>query len=78
LSMADQPVKVPNIGDAHDVDVVEVLVQPGARIEADHIVGDLLARGAGTATPTLRIALAHLKTYETRRERELADAVAAL
>ena len=53
-------------------------IQAGARIEADHIVGDLLARGAGTATPTLRIALAHLKTYETRRERELADAVAAL
>src|SRR5437762_8736434 len=33
--MATQRVTVPNIGDAHDVDVVEVLVQPGARVERE-------------------------------------------
>jgi pyruvate dehydrogenase E2 component (dihydrolipoamide acetyltransferase) len=33
--MADQSIKVPNIGDAHDVDVVEVLVQAGARVERE-------------------------------------------
>ncbi len=33
--MADQPVTVPNIGDAHDVEVVEVLVQAGTRVERD-------------------------------------------
>jgi 2-dehydropantoate 2-reductase len=52
-------------------------IQAGVRIEADHIVGDLLARGTDSSTPTLRIAFAHLKTYERRRERELAKAVAA-
>ncbi len=33
--MADKRVSVPNIGDAHDVEVVEVLVQVGARIERE-------------------------------------------
>jgi 2-dehydropantoate 2-reductase len=45
-------------------------IQNGARIEADHIVGDLLRRGGKFQSPTLRIALAHLKTYEARRARE--------
>jgi 2-dehydropantoate 2-reductase len=45
-------------------------IQNGARIEADHIVGDLLRRGGEFQSPTLRIALAHLKTYEARRARE--------
>jgi 2-dehydropantoate 2-reductase len=47
-------------------------IERGAAIEADHIVGDLLRRGAGggeRATP-LRIAYAHLKAYEARRARE--------
>jgi 2-dehydropantoate 2-reductase len=47
-------------------------IERGAPIEADHIIGDLLLRGdedAG-ANPLLRIALAHLKAYEARRERE--------
>ncbi len=44
-------------------------IEHGARIEADHIVGDLLRRGDGTA-PLLRIAHAHLKAYEARRARE--------
>jgi 2-dehydropantoate 2-reductase len=47
-------------------------MEAGARIEADHIVGDLISRGGGIPTPTLRIAYAHLKTYEARRQRELA------
>src|SRR4051794_41733047 len=33
--MASERVTVPNIGDAHDVDVVEVLVQAGARVERE-------------------------------------------
>lgn len=51
-------------------------VEHGARIEADHIVGDLLQRGAGKGCdyPLLRIAYANLKSYEARREREAAAA----
>ena len=47
-------------------------IERGAPIEADHIVGDLLHRGAGTSRdyPLLRIAYAHLKAYEARRARE--------
>ena len=41
----------------------------GGAIEADHIVGDMLARGQQLAMPTLKIAYAHLKTYEARRVR---------
>ena len=33
--MADRNVMVPDIGDAEDVDVVEVLVQPGTRVERE-------------------------------------------
>ena len=51
-------------------------IERGAPIEADHIVGDLLARGGkGLGDypldyPLLQIAHAHLRTYEARRERE--------
>jgi 2-dehydropantoate 2-reductase len=47
-------------------------VERGARTEADHILGDLLARGGPSfeGTPLLRTAYAHLKTYEARRARE--------
>jgi 2-dehydropantoate 2-reductase len=50
-------------------------IERGARIEADHIVGDLLARGTGAGTngndwSLLRVAYAGLKSYEARRERE--------
>ena len=52
-------------------------VSPGlkrfsAAIEADHIIGDLLARGGARASdyPLLQIAYAHLRTYEARRQRE--------
>ncbi|QQS11171.1 MAG: 2-dehydropantoate 2-reductase [Rhodospirillales bacterium] len=46
-------------------------LEKGGRVEADHIVGDLLARAraAGIATPNLRFAYAHLQTYEHRRAR---------
>ena len=47
-------------------------LEGGGRIEADHIIGDLLRRGAerGVDTPRLRIAYTHLKAYEARRARE--------
>jgi 2-dehydropantoate 2-reductase len=49
-------------------------IERGARIEADHIVGDLLARksesAAASSRPSLlRIAYAHLKAYEARQAR---------
>ena len=46
-------------------------LEAGGRIEADHIVGDLLRRGheQGVETPLLRVAYVHLKAYEARRER---------
>ncbi|SEP24633.1 ketopantoate reductase [Methylobacterium sp. ap11] len=49
-------------------------IEKGARIEADHIVGDLLARGRAAdpkgARPHLAAAYTHLKAYESRRARE--------
>jgi 2-dehydropantoate 2-reductase len=47
-------------------------IERGARIEGEHIVGDLLARGerSSVETPLLRTVYAHLRTYEARRERE--------
>ena len=33
--MSETRVEVPDIGDATDVDVVEVLVKPGTRVEVD-------------------------------------------
>jgi 2-dehydropantoate 2-reductase len=41
-------------------------------IEADHIVGDMLARAeaAKLAAPMLRVIYAHLQTYQARRKRE--------
>src|SRR6267142_791491 len=45
-------------------------IEHNAPIEADHVVGDLLRRGAEGASPLLRIAFLHLKAYEARRMRE--------
>ena len=50
------------------------LVRPGPVIgkdEADHVVGDMIARAkkAGIATPNLRMAYAHLQVYLARRAR---------
>lgn len=44
-------------------------IQKGGRIEGDHIIGDLLrrARAFGLNTPLLRIANAHVQTYEAER-----------
>jgi 2-dehydropantoate 2-reductase len=56
-------------------------IERGAPIEADQIIGDLLARGRGRKFsastgdyPLLQIANAHLRTYEARRQREKAPA----
>lgn len=45
-------------------------IERGARVEADHVIGDLLGR-AGNATPALllRAAYVHLRAYEARRAR---------
>jgi len=47
-------------------------VQKGGATEGDHIVGDMLrrARSFGLATPLLRIANAHLQTYEAERAKQ--------
>lgn len=47
-------------------------IERGGRTEGDHIIGDLLRRGEGGPTSVLRIADAHLRTYEVRRLREQA------
>ena len=55
-------------------------LENGARIEADHVVGDLIARAEGAkaakaaqgdqiSTPVFSTAYTHLKAYESRRER---------
>ena len=49
-------------------------IEGGARIEADHIIGDLIERGRakGVETPVLARVLTHLKAYEHRRASEAA------
>jgi len=44
-------------------------IKAGAPVEADHIVGDMIARGdaAKVPVPKLRIAYTHLKAYENQR-----------
>jgi 2-dehydropantoate 2-reductase len=45
-------------------------LESGKAVEADHVVGDMLARGAGDADLTpLHTAYAPLKAYEARRDR---------
>jgi len=46
-------------------------LEQGGLVEADHVVGDLLARAGATdqALPMLRTAYAHLKAYEARQSR---------
>ena len=45
-------------------------LESGQRIEADHIVGDMLrrAREAGIKAPMLEVAFAHLQAFETRQK----------
>jgi 2-dehydropantoate 2-reductase len=47
-------------------------LEKGAMVEADHVVGDMIARAkkAGIATPNLRLAYAHLQVYLARRGRD--------
>jgi 2-dehydropantoate 2-reductase len=44
-------------------------IKAGAKVEADHVIGDLIARGeaAKVPVPKLRIAYTHLKAYEGQR-----------
>ena len=44
-------------------------IKAGAPVEADHVIGDLIARGddAKLALPKLRTAYTHLKVYEKQR-----------
>jgi 2-dehydropantoate 2-reductase len=44
-------------------------IRAGAPVEADHVIGDLIARAdaAKVPVPRLRIAYTHLKTYEKQR-----------
>jgi 2-dehydropantoate 2-reductase len=44
-------------------------IKAGARVEADHVIGDLIARGdaAKVPVPRLRTAYTHLKAYENQR-----------
>lgn len=44
-------------------------LEQGGQVEADHVIGDLLARGnaAGLELPMIRLAYTHLKAYEARR-----------
>ena len=44
-------------------------IKAGAAVEADHVIGDLIARGdaAKVPVPRLRIAYTHLKAYEKQR-----------
>jgi 2-dehydropantoate 2-reductase len=44
-------------------------IQAGAKIEADHVIGDLIARGDAAKVPVarLRVIFTHLKAYERQR-----------
>jgi 2-dehydropantoate 2-reductase len=44
-------------------------IKAGAKVEADHVIGDLIARGdaAKVPVPKLKIAYTHLKAYENQR-----------
>ncbi|MDO9382444.1 MAG: 2-dehydropantoate 2-reductase [Hyphomicrobiaceae bacterium] len=49
-------------------------IENGARIEADHIIGDLLMRASGgLACERLTVVYAHLKAYETRLKERASD-----
>ena len=47
-------------------------ITQGNDVEADHVIGDLLARAEPDETPMLRTAYVHLKAYQARRAREAA------
>ena len=46
-------------------------IERGGRVEADHVVGDIIRRGGGAEkSPMMQLTYLHLKAYEARRERE--------
>lgn len=47
-------------------------LEGGFRVEADHVIGDMIARAhsAGVAVPVLRQAYVHMQAYEQRQKRE--------
>jgi 2-dehydropantoate 2-reductase len=47
-------------------------IELGNRVEADHILGDMLSRRGSVAAPLLTTAYAHLRSYDARRLRESA------
>ncbi|MBS0562156.1 MAG: 2-dehydropantoate 2-reductase [Proteobacteria bacterium] len=47
-------------------------IEAGNPVEADHVIGDLIARAAPGSVPVLTTAYIHLKSYEARRAREAA------
>ena len=55
--MAQENIAVPNIGDSHDVDVVEVLVKPGARVEREQTLIVLESEKASMDVPSPRAGL---------------------
>ena len=52
--MTQENIAVPNIGDSHDVDVVEVLVKPGARVEREQTLIVLESEKASMDVPSPR------------------------
>jgi 2-dehydropantoate 2-reductase len=49
-------------------------LEHGGRIEADHLIGDLLVRAPlGASTTILRLAYVHMKAYEARKRRLASD-----
>jgi 2-dehydropantoate 2-reductase len=49
-------------------------IAQGSDVEADHVIGDLLARAEPGKAPLLHVAYVHLKAYQARRARETAKA----
>jgi len=47
-------------------------IEAGNPVEADHVIGDLIARAVPGSAPVLTTAYIHLKAYEARRAREAA------
>jgi 2-dehydropantoate 2-reductase len=46
-------------------------IYAGNDVEADHVIGDLIARAKPAETPMLHVAYVHLKTYQAKRAREM-------
>ena len=65
------------LGDRNSTVAASMLrdVERGGPTEADHILGDLVARGEGPgiAVPLLKLAYSHLQAYELVRQRRQAD-----